>query len=403
MDTDHFNQIQKESGWSKELLYQLVDNVKDYAIFVSDLDGGIVSWNAGAVRIFGYQAQEVIGQQHSILFTPYDRANKEPEKELQTARTEGCAEDERWHVRKDGSFFFASGVQTPLYDEAGKHTGYAKIARDLTERITLEKELREERDNLEFKVERRTSELKDAHESLRLENIERQRSEEARAGLLQQIISTQEDERKRIARDLHDNLGQQLVALKLNLEVLQEQCVKDPVLCERIEKTMAIAKQLDSEVDFIAWELRPSALDSLGLVKAQEAYVKEWSYHYRIQAEFQCRGLDGKRLQPDIEVNLYRIVQEALNNVMKHAEANKVSVLQERVGSNLVLIIEDDGKGFDPAEKEKLTKDDRGMGLLGMKERAALIGGTLEIESAPGAGTTIYARVPARFVDKTEN
>src|SRR4028119_1920114 len=101
MDKDIIALMKKETGWSKELLYQLVDSVKDYAIFVSDLDGTIVSWNIGGEKIFGYSAKEAIGQNCRILFTEEDRAEKVPEKERKTAREEGCAEDERWHVRKD--------------------------------------------------------------------------------------------------------------------------------------------------------------------------------------------------------------------------------------------------------------------------------------------------------------
>src|SRR5215203_1007768 len=149
MEVNIFTLMENENGWSRELLYQLIENVKDYAIFVADLDGQIVSWNIGSEKIFGYTAQDAIGRNCRILFTDEDREDNVPEAEMKTAREEGCAEDERWHLRKDGSEFFASGVQTPLYDETGKHTGYAKIARDLTERITFQEKLQEAKDNLE--------------------------------------------------------------------------------------------------------------------------------------------------------------------------------------------------------------------------------------------------------------
>jgi two-component system CheB/CheR fusion protein len=112
------------------------------------LDRKIVSWNIGAETIFGYLAKDAIGQNCQILFTTEDRAENVPEAEMKPAREEGSAEDERWHVRRDGSQFFASGIQTPLYDETGKHTGYAKIARDLTERINFQEELQDAKDNL---------------------------------------------------------------------------------------------------------------------------------------------------------------------------------------------------------------------------------------------------------------
>ena len=395
------NQAEKDLRWNEERLHQLIENVKDFSIFITNLNGQIENWNLGAELIFGYKPEEIIGQSAEILFTPEDRAKGVHAQEMITAAEKGCAEDERWHIRKDGTRFYASGVQTPLYKD-GKLTGFAKIARDLTERVILENALRDEQDNLEVKVKSRTSELKTANESLQLENTEKLKSQKTRTRLLHRIIATQEDERKRIARDLHDNLGQQIVALKLIISSIKEECLENSELCSKIEKAEIIAKRIDSEVDFLAWELRPTTLDDLGLVKATGAYVNEWSQHYKIPAEFQSTGVDGERMSPDVEINLYRITQEALNNVTKHSKANRASVLLERVDGSLVLIVEDDGIGFEPCEKEKITADDRGMGLLGMKERAVIVGGTLEIESAPGEGTTVYARVPLEINNKAE-
>jgi PAS domain S-box-containing protein len=403
MIMDVFTLMAKEKGWSKELLYQLVESVKDYAIFVSDLDGEIVSWNIGAEKIFGYSAQEAIGQNCRMLFTKEDQASNESEKEQETAREKGCAEDERWHIRKDGSYFFASGVQTPLYDESGKHTGYAKIARDLTEKIELQEELQESKDNLEVQVRQRTGDLNESNESLRSEVIERTQSEKLRVALLRKIVTTQENERKRIARDIHDHIGQQMTGLQLKLQILLDKYEKDSELTREIAQVKSIADQIDSEVDFLAWELRPSVLDDLGLSAAMKRFVVDWSSHFNIPAEFHQIGLDGKNLLPEIEINLYRIGQEALNNISKHAKATNVSAILERRDGTVSLIIEDDGKGFEPSKKVVMTGDDRGLGLVGMKERAELVGGKIEIESSPNSGTTIYVRVPARFDEERTN
>lgn len=391
----------EQAGWSKELLYQLVESVKDYAIFVSDLEGEIVSWNIGAEKIFGYTPEEAIGQNCRMLFTKEDQAEHVPEQEKETARKEGCAEDERWHLRKNGSQFFASGVQTPLYDEHGKHTGYAKIARDLTERIEFQDELQDAKDNLEVKVTQRTKQLSESNESLRLEVKERTQSEKLRVALLRKIVKTQEDERKRIAREIHDHIGQQMTGLKLKLGHLLEQHKDNSEVSKQIIELKSIINQIDSDVDFLAWELRPSVLDDLGLPAAMKKYVEDWSKQFNIPAEFHQIGLDGKHLLPEIEINLYRIGQEALNNTCKYAKASNASVLLERRDGTVRLIIEDDGIGFEPDKCEKLTEDDRGMGLLGMKERAELVGGSIEIESSIGNGTTIYARVPAHFEERT--
>lgn len=401
MDNDTFSLMAHKTGWSKELLYQLVESVKDYAIFVSDLDGEIVSWNVGAEKIFGYSAEEAIGQNARMLFTNEDRAGNEPEKEFETAREKGCAEDERWHVRRDGSRFFASGVQTPLYDETGKHTGYAKIARDLTERIKFQGDLQSAKDNLEVRVIERTKDLNESNESLRQEVTERTESEKLRVALLRKIVRAQEDERKRIAREIHDHIGQQITGLKLILQILLDQYQADAKLTEQITGLQSIAKQIDSDVDFLAWELRPSVLDDLGLVAAMKKYIADWSKQFNIPAEFTLIGLGKKKLLPEIEINLYRIGQEALNNTAKYAKANNVAVSLQKRDEMITLIIEDDGIGFEPTAKAILTGNDRGMGLLGMKERAELVGGNIEIESSTGNGTTIYVRVPAQFEETT--
>jgi PAS domain S-box-containing protein len=400
MEAATINKIQKETGWSKELLYQLVDNVKDYAIFVSDLDGHIVSWNIGAEKIFGYSAEEVIGQNCRILFTEEDQVAGVPEKEKETAREKGCAEDDRWHIRQDGSFFYANGVMTALFDETGKHTGYAKIARDITEQLTLKDELQAAYDSLEIKVRERTSKLTDSNESLRLEVNARKQSEKLRTILLQRIVRAQEDERKRIAREIHDSIGQAITGLQLKLQSIIERYKDDSELNNQHVQLQAMAQQIDSEVDFLAWELRPSILDDFGLTAAMKKYVHEWSVHFQIPAEFDQIGIDGKKLLPEIETNLYRLGQEALNNIAKHAKASNVSVLLEQKDSKVMLIIEDDGIGFKPHEKAELSEDARGLGLLGMKERAELIGGSFDIESSPGIGTTVYVRVPAQFSDE---
>ncbi len=397
MKDGHSNDDGNTGGWSRELLYQLVENVKDYAIFVSGLDGRIVSWNIGGQKIFGYTAEEAIGMDSALLFTPEDRAAGEPEKEMRTARENGCAEDERWHVRKDGSLFFASGVQTPLYDKSEKHTGYAKIARDLTERIKIQEELHAAYDSIDNTIIEKTSELSAANKQLRMEIVDRKRTEELRIALLRKIVSTQEGERKRIARDIHDNIGQQMTAMQLSLKHVLDLYSEDPESTAQIIRLQEIANQIDSEVDFLAWELRPSVLDDVGLASAMDKYVREWSDHFSIPAEFRHIGMEDKRLLPEIEINLYRIAQEALNNVAKHAEPSLASVLLEGQNGTVRLIVEDDGKGFRATADEVFSGEDRGLGLLGMKERAELFGGNLEIESFPGSGTTVFVRVPAMF------
>jgi signal transduction histidine kinase len=144
-------------------------------------------------------------------------------------------------------------------------------------------------------------------------------------------------------------------------------------------------------VDFLAWELRPAALDDVGVEAALAEFVRQWSWASGVVADFHHTEVAGARLPPDIESNLYRIVQEAFNNISKHAKASHASLILERRADEVTLIIEDDGRGFDADVR---PDGHRRMGLNGMEERAASIGGVLQLESSPGKGTTLFVRIP---------
>lgn len=236
---------------------------------------------------------------------------------------------------------------------------------DITERRRAEEEVRRAKDALERRVEERT----------------------------RQLISVQEEERRRIARDLYDHLGQQATALGLKLEALMARAA--PPFRTALEELQEGVSRLDREIDFLAWELRPAALGEVGLVVALANFVREWSKNYGIPADFHVAGLEGRPpLEFEVETNIYRIAQEALNNAHKHAKPKRVAVLLERREQELTLIVEDDGRGFDPGQEIEVKPGDRGLGLAGMRERAAILGGRLEVESALGQGTTIFGPVP---------
>jgi PAS domain S-box-containing protein len=223
------------------------------------------------------------------------------------------------------------------------------------------------------------------------ESRERERNERARTELLGRLVFAQEDERRRIAREMHDQFGEQLTALGLRIRLLKQACAERPELASQVEALEHVAQQLDRDVDHLVWELRPTALDDLGLRAALANYVQDWSVRVSVSAELHTAGLTTDRLASEIETTLYRIAQEALNNIAKHAHAGHVEIILERRADHVSLIVEDDGVGFDPAAMESAG---RGFGLLGMQERAALVGATLQIESTPGEGTTIFVRMP---------
>ena len=261
---------------------------------------------------------------------------------------------------------------------------------DITESKRASVELEHARELLQTKVTERTRDLADANESLSAEVDRRRTSDEARLKLLSQLVTAQEQERHRLARDIHDQLGQQLTALRLKLEALKSQSGKREALQQELSELLRITSQLDDDVDFLAWEVRPLALDDLGLAQALQNYVTQWSQRVNMATGFHSTGLGDKRPPVEIENNLYRIAQEALNNVAKHTAATRVDILLERRGEDLTLIVEDDGKGFEPGEIDH----QRTMGIASMRERTALVAGDFQIESKPGKGTTIFVRVP---------
>ena len=217
----------------------------------------------------------------------------------------------------------------------------------------------------------------------------RAEAERARSEFLGRLVFAQEDERRRIAREMHDQFGEQLTALALRIRMLKDACGDQHPHRALVDAIGEIAERLDHDVDQLVWQLRPTALDDLGLRAALANYVQDWSARVGIPATLHSSGLLDDRLPGDVETALYRIAQEALTNVAKHANAGNVEIILERRGSNVLLVVEDDGKGFQPGSERSA----HGFGLLGMRERAALVGATLEIESSPGAGTTIFARM----------
>ena len=220
----------------------------------------------------------------------------------------------------------------------------------------------------------------------------RAEAERTRSELLTRLVFAQEEERRRIGREMHDQFGEQLTALAHRIRMLKEVCGDRDDWRRHVESVETIAQQIDRDVDHLVWELRPTALDDLGLRAAVENYVQNWSSRVGIAATLHTHGLLEDRLPPDAETALYRIAQEALTNVAKHAKAANVGVILERTPDYVLLIIEDDGVGFDPG-----TADEKGQGfgLVGMQERAGLVGATLEIESSAGNGTTVFVRMDA--------
>jgi signal transduction histidine kinase len=218
------------------------------------------------------------------------------------------------------------------------------------------------------------------------ENLRRER-EWLRRQLLEKVIASQEEERRRIARELHDSTSQNLTSLIVGLRMIEENCRQCPAQPKALE-LRAVASRTLEEVHELSLRLRPRILDDLGLAAALERLAAEWEARYKIPIDVAIRL--NERLPGAVETAIYRIVQEALTNIVRHAQAHSASILIERRGNMLRAIIEDDGIGFDPQTRF----GEHHLGLLGMRERAELLGGKLVIESAPGAGTSLLIEIP---------
>jgi len=216
--------------------------------------------------------------------------------------------------------------------------------------------------------------------------------EAERTDLLRRLASVEEEERLRLSRELHDQTGQLVTGLLLGLRSLRSEA-GDGEETARIAELEGLATRIARGLQETALELRPPALETLGLALALRSYVEAWSERHNLPVDFQCLGVEGERFSVEIETGLYRIVQEGLTNVVRHARATRVSVLLEQRRGSLNLIIEDDGIGFVVHEVLVSPEKAKRLGLRGMRERVALLGGSMAVESSPGSGTTLFVRI----------
>lgn len=379
---------EEELNSSEERLRTIFEASRD-GILVED-DERIIYVNHSYTQMLGYDApEELIGNHVSSVISAED---SERLLEFGKSRARGKLPSSVYEFkgkRKDGTL-----IELEASVSASAVTGHryiTSIVRDITERKRAEAELKQINEQLEGRVTERTAALSEMNAMLQEEVRDRRRIEAERVELLRRIVCTQEDERRRIAREMHDQFGQQLTVLKLKLDAIKEDCGENQKLFEQVDALQTLAMQLDEDVDHMVWDLRPTALDDLGLHVALSSYVANWEQHLGIPVQLHTSGMDGERLTPQIETALYRIAQEALNNIAKHAQAAQVAIVLERRADQVSLIVEDDGAGFDL--QQVFGAEDKGLGLIGMRERAALVDGTIEIESRPNKGATVVVRI----------
>ena len=317
----------------------------DDAIISKTLDGTITSWNAGAQRIFGYTEEEAVGQPISILIPP-DLLDEE-NGILQTLRTGKRIDHyETVRVTKVGKKVNVSLSISSVKDSRGKTIGVSKIARDITERKLAEAAL---------------------------------------AGMTRKLIEAQEQERARIGRELHDDVTQRLAMLALELDEIHDTPSDVKPLVREVQKRLT---EISSDVQAMSHDLHSSKLEYLGVAAGIKSWCKEFGERHRMQIDFNSNV--SSALPLEVGVPLFRVLQEALHNVIKHSGVRQAKVQLREDSGEIHLIVSDLGKGYDV----EAALAGKGLGLTSMRERVRLINGKIVIESKPVGGTTVHVHVP---------
>jgi len=367
---------------SEQRFQLFVEAVRDYAIFMLDPEGHVATWNRGAERIKGYKASDIIGSHFSRFYPEEDLRAGKPQWELKVAAKEGRFEDEGWRIRKDGSRFWANVIITAVHDETGKLIGFGKVTRDSTERMQAQRAL-----------QREVAEKQQAEMRLR-------ESEKSLRDLSLHLLRTQDEERRRIGRDLHDSLGQSLAVLKMKLDSLVSVVGKrtDDEAADDVAQCIRLTEDSIKELRTISYLLYPPMLEEMGLKSAIPWYLDGFSARSGIKTTLEV-ATDFTRLPREAELALFRVFQESLTNVHRHSGSPTAEVRLFSKGGMGVLEVRDRGKGLPPGLLEESSQDwmgQLGVGLRGMNERMRQLGGTLELTSTK-EGTTVRAMVPAQL------
>ncbi|MFC4031815.1 PAS domain S-box protein [Streptomyces polygonati] len=334
----------------------LVQGVLDYGIFMLDPGGHVTSWNAGAERIKGYRADEITGRHFSVFYPPEDIAARKPHRELEIAVAEGRLEDEGWRIRKDGSRFWANVVITALFDQTGELRGFGKVTRDMTERRAAEQALSERR------------------------------------GLFAHLVRAQEAERRRIAWDVHDDSIQSMVAVGMRLQLLADRA-PEPYAAE-LSRLDDSVRDAVARLRQLAFRLHPPGIDRHGLVESLARHLDDVVRGWGLEAAFTHEL--PREPAPETAVTVFRIVQEALLNVRKHANAGAVRLQIASADGGLLTRVIDDGDG-DGNGGGGIPATDHAQphfGVMEMRERAESAGGWWSMRGEPGVGTTVEFWVP---------
>jgi PAS domain S-box-containing protein len=368
------------------LLAAIVDSSDD-AIVSKTLEGIITSWNAAAERLFGYTASEAVGQ-HISLIIPLDRRDEETVIIERIKRGERIEHFDTVRVRKDQSTFDVALTISPVRDASGMIVGASKIARNITQRKRIERELRESEeryrtlaDALETQVQFRTQELEKSNAALR--------------DLSGRLLESQDVERRHIARELHDSAGQTLAALGMQLARISEGAKGKPgQLAQNVQDAEELVQHLSQEIRTTSYLLHPPLLDENGLSSALSWYVQGLAERSSLAIDLKFPDNFG-RLPSEMELLIFRLVQECLTNIHRHSGSKTALIRIERNESNVYVEVEDQGQGMSPERLAEIQSQGTGVGIRGMRERVRHFRGDLVIESN-GSGTKVHATLPLK-------
>jgi PAS domain S-box-containing protein len=363
---------------NEERFRLLVDAVEGYAIFTLDLQGHVNSWNHGAQRIKGYEISEVLGKHFSIFYPEEDLQSGKPQRLLKIAAEQGRVEDEGWRVRKDGSRFWANVLITALRDDTGKLIGFGKVTQDITDKLRANELVRKE-------IVERTEAQRKLYES-----------EKSLRQLSLRLLQTQDEERRRIGRDLHDSVGQFLVGLKMKLDSLRSAAEKGgQAESAELAECSQLTDDAIKEVRTISYLLYPPMLEELGLKSAIPWYLEGFTKRSGIETTFEV-SQDFDRIPGDVELALFRVLQESLTNVHRHSGSSTAIVRLLIKEGAVILQVVDEGKlagGRNEESSQDWMAGALGVGLRGMNERLQQLGGSLGL-ARTSEGTSVTATVP---------
>jgi PAS domain S-box-containing protein len=388
---DELPELRLKADKAIGLLAAIVDSSED-AIISKTLEGVITSWNSGAERLFGYTAEETIGQSISMLI-PLERRDEEISILARLGQGKRIDHFDTIRLRKDGSRLEISLTISPIRDSSGKIIGASKIARDIAGRKRIERELHESEQRfralagaLDTQVQFRTQELERRNTEIL------QQSDQLR-DLSATLMRAQDEERRRIALELHDSVGQNLAALGMTLARFEDDAKRDPVrFSESIKDAKDLIQNLTQEIRTTSYLLHPPMLDELGLSSALRWYVEGLVKRSNLGIEVDIPD-DLERLAPEMELAIFRLVQESLTNIHRHSESKTAVIRIAREGDKIFAEVQDRGKGMSQDRFAEVQTQAVGLGIRGMKERVRQSHGELTIYSN-ALGTKVTAIFP---------